>query len=78
MIVNFVDSSAKRHSMFKAYREGEISDLVAAGTLETGSGKNQATALQRAGATRWRSHLRSISSLLKLFSASDLLLMICT
>ncbi|XP_074270944.1 uncharacterized protein LOC141594855 [Silene latifolia] len=71
MIVNFVDSSAKRHSMLKARREEEISDLVAAGTLETGSGKNQATTLQRAGATRWGLHLRSISSLLKLFKATQ-------
>ncbi|KAK9705797.1 hypothetical protein RND81_07G082400 [Saponaria officinalis] len=53
MIVNFVDSSSKRHSMLRACREGEIADLVAAGTLETGSGKNQISSLQRAGATRW-------------------------
>ncbi|XP_074299349.1 uncharacterized protein LOC141630427 [Silene latifolia] len=71
IIFNFVDSSAKRHSMLKACREEEISDLVAAGTLETGSGKNQATTLERAKATRWGSHLRSISSLLKFFKATQ-------
>ncbi|XP_074290411.1 uncharacterized protein LOC141617134 [Silene latifolia] len=71
MIVNFFDSSAKRHSMLKARREEEILDLVAAGTLETGSAKNQTTTLQRAGATRWGSHLHSISSLLKLFKATQ-------
>ncbi|CAM8911031.1 unnamed protein product [Rhodiola kirilowii] len=37
MIVNFVDSSAKRHSMLKSYREEEILDLLAVGTFETGT-----------------------------------------
>ncbi|KAK9666171.1 hypothetical protein RND81_14G166300 [Saponaria officinalis] len=71
MIVNFVDSFAKRHSMLKKFREGEILDLVAAGTLEMGSGKNQACTLQKSGATRWGSHFRSISSLIKLFGATQ-------
>ncbi|KAK9671277.1 hypothetical protein RND81_12G018900 [Saponaria officinalis] len=71
MIVNFVDSSAKRHSMLKKFREEEILDLVAAGTLEMDSGKNQACTLQKAGATRWGSHFRSISSLIKLFGATE-------
>ncbi|KAK9698019.1 hypothetical protein RND81_08G077200 [Saponaria officinalis] len=70
LIVNFVDSSAKRHSMLKIFREGEILDLIAADTLEIGKGKNQVCTLQRAGATRWGSHFRSISSLIKLFGAT--------
>ncbi|CAM8993766.1 unnamed protein product [Rhodiola kirilowii] len=70
MIVNFVDSSAKRHSMLKSYREEEILDLLAVGTLETGTGMNQSSTLQRSGATRWGSHLRSIASLIKLFGAT--------
>ncbi|XP_024164702.1 uncharacterized protein LOC112171814 [Rosa chinensis] len=36
LIVNFVDSSAKRHSALKAVREEEIADLVACGQLQTG------------------------------------------
>ncbi|KAK9713534.1 hypothetical protein RND81_06G033700 [Saponaria officinalis] len=70
LIVNFVDSSAKRHSMLKIFREEEISYLIDVGTLETGKGKNQVCTLQRAGATRWGSHFRSISSLIKLFGAT--------
>ncbi|KAK9672418.1 hypothetical protein RND81_12G099300 [Saponaria officinalis] len=70
LIVNFVDSFAKRHSMLKIFREEEISDLIAVGTLETGKGKNQVCTLKRAGATRWGSHFRSISSLIKLFGAT--------
>ncbi|KAM5586362.1 zinc finger MYM-type protein 1, partial [Rosa sericea] len=71
LIVNFVDSSAKRHSALRVIREEEIADLVAAGALETGRGANQTSTLQRAGATRWGSHLRSISSLIKLFGATQ-------
>ncbi|XP_062014439.1 uncharacterized protein LOC133730964 [Rosa rugosa] len=63
LIVNFVDSSAKRHSALRVIREQEIADLVAAGALETGRGANQTCTLQRAGATRWGSHLRSISNM---------------
>ncbi|XP_050387312.1 uncharacterized protein LOC126803567 [Argentina anserina] len=70
MIVNFVDSSAKRHSTLRDIRKEEIVELVAAGTLKTGSWLNQSSTLQQAGATRWGSHLRSISSLIKLFGAT--------
>ncbi|CAM8941370.1 unnamed protein product [Rhodiola kirilowii] len=62
MVVNFVDSSAKRHLMLKGYREEEILDLLAISLLETGSSMNQAAC--------WGSHLRSISSLIKLFGAT--------
>ncbi|XP_040373005.1 uncharacterized protein LOC112193768 [Rosa chinensis] len=59
LIVNFVDSSAKRHSALRVIREEEIADLVATGALETGRGANQTCTLQPARATRWGSHLRS-------------------
>ncbi|XP_050378330.1 uncharacterized protein LOC126795559 [Argentina anserina] len=55
----------------KVIREEEIADLVAAGKLETGIRPNQTTTLQRAGATRWGSHFRSISSLIKKFGATQ-------
>ncbi|CAM8993305.1 unnamed protein product [Rhodiola kirilowii] len=70
MIVNFVDSSRKRHSMLKSYRKEEIQDLLAIGLLGTGSDINQTSTLQRPDATHWGSHLRSISSLIKLFGAT--------
>ncbi|PRQ34413.1 putative ribonuclease H-like domain-containing protein [Rosa chinensis] len=71
LIVNFVDSSAKRHSALRVIREEEIANLVATGALETGRGANQTCTLQRAGATHWGSHLRSISSLIMLFGATQ-------
>ena len=69
-VVNFVDSSAKRHSALKATREEEIAELVAVGKLQTGTGANQACTLQLAGATRWGSHFHSIRSLINLFGAT--------
>ncbi|XP_004293091.1 PREDICTED: uncharacterized protein LOC101313390 [Fragaria vesca subsp. vesca] len=47
--LNFVDSSAKRHSALRVIAQANIADLVAAGTLETSRGANQTTTLQRAG-----------------------------
>ncbi|XP_004305444.1 PREDICTED: zinc finger MYM-type protein 1-like [Fragaria vesca subsp. vesca] len=70
LVVNFVDSSAKRHSTLRVIAQADIADLVDAGTLQTGRGANQTTTLQRARATHWGSHLRSISSLIKLFGAT--------
>lgn len=40
LIVNFVNSSGKRHSALKAARKEEIANLVACGELETGTGAN--------------------------------------
>ena len=74
LIVNFVDSSAKRHSALKEISEQEIRALVAAGKIETGTGLNQTCTLQRAGATRWSSHIHSISSLIKLFRTTQITL----
>ena len=38
--------------------------------LETGSGLNQIGTLQRVGDTHWSSHLRSVSSLIKMYSST--------
>ncbi|XP_024156063.2 uncharacterized protein LOC112164050 [Rosa chinensis] len=76
LIVNFVDSSAKRHSALRVIREEEIANLVATGALETGRGANQTCTLQRAGATHWGSHLRSISKLDSRFTDNSLELLI--
>ncbi|XP_050365518.1 uncharacterized protein LOC126784061 [Argentina anserina] len=67
LIVNFVDSSAKRHSTLKDVRIEEIGNLVACGELQRGSGANQICTLQRACPTRWSSHFCSIRSLIELF-----------
>ncbi|XP_023895638.1 uncharacterized protein LOC112007517 [Quercus suber] len=51
----------------KSYAD-QIAYFVEIGELETGRGLNQISTLQRAGDTRWGSHLRSISSLVNIFS----------
>ena len=69
-IINIVGSSCKRVDELKAAQASDIAYLISIDELETGRGKNQIGSLQRAGDTRWGSHLRSISSLLKMFSAA--------
>nr|XP_004305536.2 PREDICTED: zinc finger MYM-type protein 1-like [Fragaria vesca subsp. vesca] len=70
LVVNFVDSSAKRKGALKAAREDEIQDLIALGNLQTGTGSNQTCTLQRPATTRWSSHFRSIKSLIELFGST--------
>ena len=49
--------------------------MCAIGDLQSGKGLNQIGTLQKPGDTRWSSHLRSISSLINMFSATcDVLL----
>ncbi|GAV89742.1 LOW QUALITY PROTEIN: Dimer_Tnp_hAT domain-containing protein, partial [Cephalotus follicularis] len=49
----------------------EIEHLISIGELDTGSGVNQIGTL-RAGDTRWSSHFRSVSSLLRLYNPNCL------
>ncbi|XP_075640504.1 uncharacterized protein LOC142612275 [Castanea sativa] len=62
-IVNVVGASCKRTEQLKKAYADQIAYFVEIGELETGRGLNQISTLQRAGETRWGSHLRSISSL---------------
>ncbi|KAL0008765.1 hypothetical protein SO802_010267 [Lithocarpus litseifolius] len=67
-IVNVVGASCKRVEQQKKAYADQIAYFVEIGELETGRGLNQISTLQRAGDTRWGSHLRSISSLVNIFS----------
>ncbi|XP_073151973.1 uncharacterized protein [Henckelia pumila] len=66
-IVNFLTGSSKRHCQLQSIREDEIVDLILLGELGTGSGFNQACALQRPGSTRWSSHYTSVGRVIELF-----------
>ncbi|XP_059451079.1 uncharacterized protein LOC132181866 [Corylus avellana] len=46
----------------------EFAYLIEIDEIETRRGLNQISTLQQAGDTRWSSHLRSVSSLIKIFS----------
>jgi hypothetical protein len=55
----------------------EIAYLIEIDEIQSGRGLNQISNLQRAGDTRWISHLISVSSLIKIFSpACEVLLKI--
>ncbi|GAV57999.1 LOW QUALITY PROTEIN: Dimer_Tnp_hAT domain-containing protein, partial [Cephalotus follicularis] len=49
----------------------EVACMIDTGELETGRSANQLT-LQRASDTRWSSHLNSITSLMRMFHATDI------
>ncbi|KAL0002160.1 hypothetical protein SO802_015941 [Lithocarpus litseifolius] len=54
----------------KVANANEIARLIDLEELETGSGLNQIGTLQRPVETRWSSHFRSISSLLRMFTST--------
>ncbi|KAL6556405.1 hypothetical protein OROGR_005693 [Orobanche gracilis] len=66
-VVNVVGASSKRTDQLRDAQVEHIAYLISVDELETGSGLNQIGTLQRAGDTRWSSHLRSVSSLIKMF-----------
>ncbi|XP_073059694.1 uncharacterized protein [Primulina eburnea] len=69
-IVNIVGASCKRNDELKEAHTDDIAHLISINELETGRGLNQLCTIQRAADTRWSSHFRSVSSLIKMFSAS--------
>ncbi|XP_073121656.1 uncharacterized protein [Henckelia pumila] len=69
-IINVVGASCKRNDQLKAAHASNIAHLLNINELESGKGLNNIGSLQKAGDTRWSSHLKSISSLIKMFSAT--------
>ncbi|XLU54998.1 hypothetical protein S245_049646, partial [Arachis hypogaea] len=73
-IVTIVSASSKRHDQLQEAQAIENANLVAQNELETGKGANQISTLQRVGDTRWSSHFNSICSLVKMFTATNIVL----
>nr|KAJ0208585.1 hypothetical protein LSAT_V11C400170440 [Lactuca sativa] len=67
-VINVVGASSKRTDQLRDTQAEEIAYKISIDELETGRGLNQIGTLQRAGDTRWSSHLKSVSSLIKMFS----------
>ncbi|KAJ9541478.1 hypothetical protein OSB04_027984 [Centaurea solstitialis] len=67
-VINVVSASSKRTDQLRDAQADQIAYLLSIDELETGRGLNQIGTLQRAGDTRWSSHFRSVSSLIKMFS----------
>ncbi len=60
-------ASCKRRDSIREKHVAEVAERVAAGTLDTGRGKNQELGLKRPGDMRWSSHYTAIRNMIKLF-----------
>jgi hypothetical protein len=70
ILFNVVGASCKRKDMIREKHREEVIKAIGSGRISTGTGKNQDQTLQRAGDTRWGSHYRTLSGLVKLFTAT--------
>ena len=59
----------------KVAQAADIAHMISLDELKSGRGHNQIGTLQQAGDTRWSSHLKSISSLIRMFSATCVVLL---
>ncbi|KDO39165.1 hypothetical protein CISIN_1g0403351mg, partial [Citrus sinensis] len=69
-ITNIVGASWKRHDELKCAQAADIEYMISIDELESGRGLNQVGTLPRPGDTRWSSHFRLVSNLIKMFSAT--------
>jgi hypothetical protein len=67
-IINIVCASCNRCKDLRIAQAVEFAYMIEIDEIETRRGLNQISILQQAGDTRWSSHLRSVSSLIKIFS----------
>ncbi|XP_075654760.1 uncharacterized protein LOC142624919 [Castanea sativa] len=67
-LIKIVNASRKHNEQLKVANANEIAHLIDLEELEIGSGLNQISTLQRPIETRWSSHFRSVSSLLRMFT----------
>ncbi|KAL4573112.1 hypothetical protein LXL04_019907 [Taraxacum kok-saghyz] len=67
-VINVVGASSNRINQLRDAQAEQREYIKSICKLETGRGLNQIGTLQRAGDIRWRSHLKSVSSLIKMFS----------
>jgi hypothetical protein len=67
ILFNVVGGSCKRKDMIREKHRDDVTKAIGSGQLSTGKGLNQDQTLQRAGDTRWGSHYRTLSSIVKLF-----------
>ncbi|XP_062112624.1 uncharacterized protein LOC133823788 [Humulus lupulus] len=73
-IINIATTSCKRNDELKEAQVVELATKIANDEIESGRGLNQIGTLKRARDTRWGSHLDSISSLLKMFNSTYVVL----
>ncbi|GAA0166479.1 hypothetical protein LIER_21625 [Lithospermum erythrorhizon] len=69
-IIDSYTSLPKRNDELHNFQTEETTQMTQICELETGSGLNHIGNLQRAGDTRWGSHLKSVTSLIIMFNAT--------
>ncbi|XP_050241219.1 uncharacterized protein LOC126690129 [Quercus robur] len=69
-LIKIVNASCKRNEQLKFANANEIARLIDLKELKTRSGLNQIGTLQRTVETRWSSHFRLVSSLLRMFTST--------
>ncbi|KAH9743238.1 TTF-type domain-containing protein [Citrus sinensis] len=69
-VVNIVGASCKRNEELKRAQAADIEYMISIDELESRRGLNQIGTLQRPLDAWWSSHFRSVSNLIKLFSAT--------
>ena len=74
-VVNIVRASCKCNEELKRAQAADIEYTISIDELESGRGLNQIGTLQRPRDTRWSSHFRSVSNLIKMFSATCFVLL---
>ena len=70
LMIKIVNALCKRYEQLKVTNANEIARLIDFEELETRSGLNQIGTLQRPVETRWSSHFRLFSSLLRMFTSA--------
>ena len=68
LVINNIRASCKCIEQLKIARASDTTYLIDIEELETGKELNQMVTLQRPGDTRWGSHYKLVSNLIKLFS----------
>ena len=67
-IVNIVCASCNQREDLQVAQAAEFAYVIEIDEIEIGRRLNQISTLQQAGDTRWSSHLKSVSNLIKIFS----------
>ncbi|KAH9800585.1 TTF-type domain-containing protein [Citrus sinensis] len=70
-VVNIVGAFCKRNGELKLAQAADIEYMISIDELESGREFNQIGTLRRPGDTRWSSHFRSVSNLIKMFRDAD-------
>jgi hypothetical protein len=70
ILFNVVGASCKRKDMIREKHREKVIKAIGSGRISTGTGQNQDQTLQRACDTRWGSHYRTLSGLVKLFTST--------